>query len=76
MALWDGQFELKGQSVQSLNGVWTLTAFMEVKNKYAYAITQDICNKFIEVNFFLDVWFGRDCLCCIIEHLSNIDGTY
>ena len=26
---------------------------MEVKNKYAYVITQDICNKFIEVNFFV-----------------------
>ena len=30
-----------------------LTASMtsEVKNNYAYVITQDICNKFIEVNF-------------------------
>ena len=34
---------------------WPLTAFMtsEVKNNYAYVITQDICNKFIEVNFWV-----------------------
>ena len=38
--------------MRSLYGVWPLIAFMEVKNKYAYVITQDICNKFIEVNFF------------------------
>ena len=32
---------------------WPPTASMtsEVKNNYAYVITQDICNKFIEVNF-------------------------
>ena len=32
---------------------WPLTASMtsEVKNNYAYVITQDICKKFIEVNF-------------------------
>ena len=32
---------------------WPLTASMtsEVKNNYAYVITQYICNKFIEVNF-------------------------
>ena len=32
---------------------WPLTASMtsEVKNNYAYVITQDICNKFIEVKF-------------------------
>ena len=32
---------------------WPLTASMasEVKNNYAYVIKQDICNKFIEVNF-------------------------
>ena len=32
---------------------WPLTASMtsEVKNNYAYVITQDICSKFIEVNF-------------------------
>ena len=31
-----------------------LTASMisEVKNNFAYVITQDICNKFIEVNFY------------------------
>ena len=34
---------------------WPLTASMtsEVKNNYAYVITQDICNKFIEVNFYV-----------------------
>ena len=32
---------------------WPLTASMtyEVKNNYAYVITQGICNKFIEVKF-------------------------
>ena len=48
LALWDGSIiELKCQIVGSLYGVWPLTASMEVKNKYAYVITQDICNKFI-----------------------------
>ena len=52
LALWDRpNIELKCQSVRSLYGVWPLTASMEVKNKYAYVITQDICNKFIEVFF-------------------------
>ena len=34
---------------------WPLTASMtsEAKNNYAYVIMQDICNKFIEVNFFV-----------------------
>ena len=34
---------------------WPLTASMtsEVKNNYAYNIRQDICNKFIEVKFFV-----------------------
>ena len=34
---------------------WPLTASMtsEVKNNYAYYIPQDICNKFIEVKFFV-----------------------
>ena len=35
---------------------------MEVKNKYAYVITQDICNKFIEVIFLWDIWFDCDAL--------------
>ena len=32
---------------------WPLTASMtsKAKNNYAYVITQDICNKIIEVNF-------------------------
>ena len=40
---------------------WPPTASMtpEVKNNYAYVITQDICNKFIEIKF-MDVWFCRD----------------
>ena len=35
---------------------WPPTASMtsEVKNNYAYVITQDICNKFIEVTFFVE----------------------
>ena len=34
---------------------WPLTASMtsEAKNNYAHVITQDICNKFIEVNFYV-----------------------
>ena len=40
---------------------WPLTASMilEVKNKYAYVIMQDICNKFIEVNFFVGCMVSR-----------------
>ena len=49
----------QSQSVRSLYGVWPLTASMEVKNKYAYVITQDICNKFIEVNFFVGCMVSR-----------------
>ena len=26
-----------------------------------------------ESKFIYDVWFGRDCVCSNIEHLSNID---
>ena len=37
--------------MQSLYGVWPLTASMDVKNKYAYVITKDICKKFIEIKF-------------------------
>ena len=51
-ALWDGP-NIECQSVRLLYGVWPLTASMEVKNKYAYVIMQDICNKFIEVNFLV-----------------------
>ena len=34
---------------------WPLTASMtsKAKNNYAYNILQDICNKFIEVKFFV-----------------------
>ena len=49
---------------------------MEVKNKYAYVITQDICNKFIEVNFLWDVWFHGQIVYRNIEHMSNIDEIY
>ena len=60
MALWDGpNIELKCQSVQTLYGVWPLTASMELKNKYAYFIAQDICNKFIDVNFFVECVVSR-----------------
>ena len=40
---------------------WPLTASMtsEVKNNYAYVITQDICNKFIEVNFCVGYMVSR-----------------
>ena len=69
LALWDGpNIELKCQSVRSLYGVWPLTASMEVKNKYAYVITQDICNKFIEVKKLWDVWFLGQIVYSKIEH--------
>ena len=55
----------------SKGGFWPLTAFMssEVKNNYTYVITQDICNKFIEIKISVDVWFGR-------IHLKNIDEKW
>ena len=39
---------------------WPLTASMtsEVKNNYAYYIPQDICNKFIELKFFVECMVG------------------
>ena len=50
--------------VASEGWFWPPTASMtsEVKNNYAYVITQDICNKFIEVNF-MDVWFHSQIVC-------------
>ena len=50
---------------------WPLTASItsEAKIKYAYVITQGICNKFIKVK----VWFHGQIVCSNIEHLSNID---
>ena len=45
----------------------------EVKNNYAYVITQDICNKFIEVKIGVDVWFGGQIFCFNIEHPSIIN---
>ena len=44
---------------------WPLTASMtsEVKNNYAYVITQDICNKFIEVNF---------CVGCMVSEPNHL----
>ena len=62
--------ELKCQSVRSLSGVWPLTASMEVKNKYAYVITQDICNKFIEVKFLMGcmvLWPN-----CLLQDLTTM----
>ena len=51
--------------------VWcvaSLTASMEVNNKYAYVITQDICNKIIEVIFLWEVWFLGQIVYLKIEH--------
>ena len=44
---------------------WPLTASLtlEVKNNYAYVITQDICNKFIEVNF---------CFGCMVSEPNHL----
>ena len=59
--------------------VWPLTDSMEVKNKYAYVITQDICNKFTEVIFLWDVWFLGQIVYFKIEHpliINKIRVTY
>ena len=47
---------------------WPLTASMtsEVKNNYAYVITQDICNKFIEVNFCVGCMVSQPN--CLFQH--------
>ena len=46
----------------------------EVKNNYAYVITQDICNKFIEVNFCVGcTWFLGKIVYSKIEHPSIIN---
>ena len=44
---------------------WPLTASMtsEVKNNYAYVITQYICNKFIEVNI---------CVGCMVSQPNRL----
>ena len=44
---------------------WSLTASMtlEVKINYAYVITQDICNKFISVNF---------CVGCMVSQPNRL----
>ena len=56
------------QSVRSPYDVWPLTASMEVKNKYAYIITQDICNNFIEVIFFVECMVWRPNR--LLQHLT------
>ena len=68
--------------MQSLYGVWPLTASMEIKNKYAYVITQDICNKFIEVNFFVGFMVGepnrllqRSTTMSLINKIGNVNIT-
>ena len=49
---------------------------MEVKNKYAYVFTQDICSKFIEVFFCVcDVWFLGQIVYFKIEHPSIIKAN-
>ena len=49
---------------------WPLVASMtsEVKNKYAYNIPHDICNKFHEVKFFVGCMVSR------LNRLLNILG--
>ena len=44
----------------------------EVKNDHTHVITQDIYNKFIEVNYVWDVWFYSQILCSNIERSSYI----
>ena len=59
--------------MRSLNGVWPLTASIEVKNKYAYVITQDICDRFIEVFFVgcIVSWPNRLLQCLTTMSLIN-----
>ena len=55
---------------------WPLTASTasEAKINYAYVTTQDICNTFIEVFFFLwDVRFGGQIVRFTVEHLWIIN---
>ena len=54
--------ELKCQSVHQYMMFLPLSASktLEVKNDHANVITQDICNKFIEVDF----WFHSQIVCC------------
>ena len=40
----------------------------EVKNNYAYVITQDICNKFIELNFCVGCMVSWQIVYSNIEH--------
>ena len=49
LALWDKR---KVESCASRNDLFASTT-SEVKNDYAHFITQGICNKFIEVNFYV-----------------------
>jgi hypothetical protein len=46
---------------------------LEANIFWSYVITQGICNKFIGMKISVGVCFGCDCVCCKIEHLSNID---
>ena len=69
--IWDEpNIELRYQSVQSLYGVWPLTASIEVKNNHASVKTQRILNKFIEVNFSVGnmVWQW----CCLFQDLTTM----
>ena len=72
----DTNIELKCQSVQSLYGVWPRTASMEVKNKYVYVITQDICNRLIEAFFVGSMvsWPNRLWQCLTTMSLINKIG--
>ena len=51
---------------------WPLTASMtsEVKNNYAYVITQYICNKFIEVNFCVGCMVSQPY--CLFQRLTTM----
>jgi hypothetical protein len=51
---------------------WPQTATMtsEVKNNYAYVITQDICNKFIEVNFCMGCMVSQPNR--LLQHLTTV----
>ena len=54
---------------------WPLTASMtsEVKNNYAYVITQEICNKFFDLNFCVGCVVSRPDFNTSIEHPSIVN---
>ena len=62
MTFFFNNIELSAEVCVKIRCFWPLTASTtsEVKNDYAHVITQNICNKFVEIKFLYDVQFGCD----------------